>query len=86
MSEMGRVLCIRVVPENGDIIVLVGDLLIQHIQTIQQVEVGTLQFGRGESVELPYRYLVADPTTSEPLMAPGMRDIIYRDFDRTFDI
>lgn len=47
MSEMGRVLCIRVVPENGDIIVLVGDLLIQHIQTIQQVEVGTLQFGRG---------------------------------------
>ena len=28
----------------------------------------------------------ADPTTSEPLMAPGMRDIIYRDFDRTFDI
>ena len=50
------------------------------------VDSPTLQFGRGESVELPYRYLVADPTTSEPLMAPGMRDIIYRDFDRTFDI
>ena len=50
------------------------------------VDSPTLQFGRGESVELPYRYLVADPTTSEPLMAPGMRDIIYRDFERTFDI
>ncbi|WFD28231.1 hypothetical protein MNAN1_003237 [Malassezia nana] len=34
-------------------------------------------------VELPYRYLAQDATT--PLMAPGMRTIIYRDFDRTLE-
>lgn len=34
-------------------------------------------------VELPYRYLAKDATT--PLMAPGMRTIIYRDFDRAFE-
>ena len=44
-----------------------------------------LDFGRGESVELPYRYLAADESKREPLMPPGMRELIYRDFDRTFD-
>ena len=41
-----------------------------------------LHFGRGESVELPYRYLAS---AGGPLMAPGMRDIIYRDFNRSFE-
>ena len=42
-----------------------------------------LDFGRGESVELPYRYLAT--MEGKPLMAPGMRDIIYRDFNRSFE-
>lgn len=36
-------------------------------------------------VELPYRYLVASAGAKEPLMPPGMRDLIYKDFDRTFE-
>lgn len=59
------------------------------------VDSPTIDFGRGESVrasggtlltqvELPYRYLAADER-STPLMAPGMRDIIYSDFNRTFE-
>ncbi|WFC97086.1 hypothetical protein MBRA1_003751 [Malassezia brasiliensis] len=43
----------------------------------------TLDFGRGESVELPYRYL--DRGDHTPLMPPGMRDLIYRDFNRSFE-
>lgn len=43
----------------------------------------TLEFGRGESVELPYRYL--DRGGGAPLMPPGMRELIYRDFNRSFE-
>lgn len=39
----------------------------------------------GNQVELPYRYLAVPGSQTEPLMAPGMRDIIYGDFDRTFE-
>ncbi|WFC97442.1 hypothetical protein MYAM1_000155 [Malassezia yamatoensis] len=43
----------------------------------------TIHFGKGESVELPYRYL--DVGNGQPLMPPTMRDLIYKDFNRSFD-
>lgn len=49
-----------------------------------------LKFGAGESVTMPFRYMVADnnaPTTpqTKPLMPPGMRDHIREDLDRAFE-
>lgn len=60
-----------------------ADTKADGVDGLTWVDSPTLQFGRGESVELPYRYL--DAGNGEPLMAPGMRAIIYRDFDRTFE-
>lgn len=78
LSEMGRVLYIRVVPENGNIIVLVGDLLIQHVQTIQQVEVRTLQFGRGH---YPAQSQTLRASDCNWRILPKFADLICRDQD-----
>ncbi|CAD6898090.1 unnamed protein product [Tilletia controversa] len=51
-----------------------------------------LKFGAGESVEMPFRYM-AEPTQEgaagapslRPLMPPGMRDLIRKDLDRSFE-
>ncbi|KAN0064216.1 hypothetical protein ACQY0O_003383 [Thecaphora frezii] len=58
--------------------------------TLQWVEYPELKFGRGESVEMPFRYMV-DPTltaqsgSAEPLMPEGMRELIKKDLDRSFE-
>ncbi|PWN35504.1 uncharacterized protein FA14DRAFT_43002 [Meira miltonrushii] len=49
-----------------------------------------LKFGAGESVTMPFRYMVADnnaPITPQtrPLMPPGMREHIRQDLDRAFE-
>ncbi|WFD39893.1 uncharacterized protein MJAP1_002875 [Malassezia japonica] len=53
------------------------------VSSLTFIDSPTLDFGRGESVELPYRYL--DAGEKQPLMAPGMRAIIYNDFNRSFE-
>ncbi|WFD31917.1 hypothetical protein MSPP1_002959 [Malassezia sp. CBS 17886] len=49
------------------------------------VDSPTVHYGRGESVDLPYRYLARDDNKSEPVMAPGMKDMIHRDFNRSLE-
>lgn len=56
---------------------------------LEWVEFPELKFGRGESVSMPFRYM-KDETRSkegqpEPLMPPGMRELIHKDFDRGFE-
>ena len=47
-----------------------------------------IRFGGGESVEMPFRYMVEDqanPQDETPRMPPGMRDHIRTDLDRAFE-
>lgn len=50
------------------------------------VEFPDLDFGNGESVSMPFRYM-RDESSGErrPLMPPGMREHIKKDLDRTFE-
>lgn len=76
MSDMGRVLCIWVVAENGEIIVLVGDLLTQHIQTMQQVE----HLGLGEVGIRPKSKLIRHSHCNRRIL-PKFADLVRRDQD-----
>ncbi|PWO00624.1 hypothetical protein FA09DRAFT_328034 [Tilletiopsis washingtonensis] len=58
------------------------------------VDAPELHFGRGESVSMPFRYLLdpapAPPRAKDagqrrPLMPPGMRELIRSDLDRAFE-
>ncbi|KAJ9477259.1 Protein arginine N-methyltransferase SFM1 [Pseudozyma hubeiensis] len=45
-----------------------------------------LKFGRGESVEMPFRYLIDERRgEGEPLMPEGMRELIRDDLGRSFE-
>ncbi|PWY98420.1 hypothetical protein BCV70DRAFT_212786 [Testicularia cyperi] len=50
-----------------------------------------LNFGKGESVEMPFRYLVDEARTAaaggakQPLMPTGMRELIQKDLGRSFE-
>ncbi|CAO1625809.1 unnamed protein product [Parajaminaea phylloscopi] len=55
---------------------------------LEWVEYPELQFGRGESVSMPFRYMRAPDASSktpQPLMPPGMREHIKKDLDRGFE-
>lgn len=55
---------------------------------LEWVEYPDLDFGHGESVSMPFRYMRDDKVTSStprPLMPPGMREHIKKDLDRTFE-
>ncbi|SJX66664.1 uncharacterized protein SRS1_16883 [Sporisorium reilianum f. sp. reilianum] len=59
--------------------------------TLEWVNHPELSFGRGESVEMPFRYMVdaqrgasADGAL-QPLMPDGMRELIRTDLDRCFE-
>ncbi|SNX88128.1 uncharacterized protein MEPE_06839 [Melanopsichium pennsylvanicum] len=59
--------------------------------TLEWVDYPELHFGRGESVEMPFRYMV-DKTRStlskgskQPLMPEGMRELIKSDLGRSFE-
>lgn len=55
---------------------------------LEWVEYPDLDFGNGESVSMPFRYMRdenARGTDPSPLMPPGMRDHIKKDLDRTFE-
>ncbi|PWN92426.1 DUF431-domain-containing protein [Acaromyces ingoldii] len=59
--------------------------------TMQWVDQPELKFGGGESVEMPFRYMVDEERTKayrgkpEPLMPEGMRQHIRNDLDRAFE-
>ncbi|CAO1629174.1 unnamed protein product [Sympodiomycopsis kandeliae] len=55
---------------------------------LEWVEYPDLDFGNGESVSMPFRYM-RDPSSEgkapRPLMPQGMREHIKKDLDRTFE-
>ncbi|KAE8234154.1 hypothetical protein CF326_g802 [Tilletia indica] len=61
-------------------------------QTLTWVNQPELKFGPGESVEMPFRYMAESPQagaagglSARPLMPPGMRELIRKDLDRSFE-
>ncbi|SPO32005.1 uncharacterized protein UTRI_06730_B [Ustilago trichophora] len=60
-------------------------------KVLEWVNYPELNFGKGESVEMPFRYMVDEqrPTLSsgakQPLMPDGMRELIKKDLGRSFE-
>ncbi|PWN54330.1 hypothetical protein IE53DRAFT_383109 [Violaceomyces palustris] len=57
---------------------------------LEWVQYPELKFGKGESVEMPFRYMVdpnlsSSPSSPSPLMPPGMRELIKDDLNRSFE-
>ena len=56
---------------------------------LQWLDHPELKFGGGESVQMPFRYMVEDTSIDKkqwnPLMPPGMREHIRQDLDRAFE-
>ncbi|KIJ64717.1 hypothetical protein HYDPIDRAFT_175281 [Hydnomerulius pinastri MD-312] len=50
---------------------------------IPYVNFPTIKFNAKESVEMPFRY-IADPE-GEPLLPPGMRELLHEDLNKSFD-
>jgi len=51
---------------------------------IPYVEFPTIKFNAKESVEMPFKY-IADKPGGEPLLPPGMKQLLYEDLDKGFD-
>lgn len=49
---------------------------------IPYIDYPTISFNAKESVEMPFRY-IAD--AKDPLLPPGMRELLYKDLDKGFD-
>lgn len=57
---------------------------------LEWVDYPELNFGRGESVEMPFRYMVDEARErrgekGQPLMPEGMRELIRKDLGRSFE-
>ncbi|TFK52826.1 DUF431-domain-containing protein [Heliocybe sulcata] len=52
------------------------------LSKIPYIDFPTIQFSAKESVEMPFRYISQD---GSPLLPPGMKDLLKRDLDRSFD-
>lgn len=60
----------------------------QSDKVLEWVNYPELKFGRGESVEMPFRYMVDESRQGkekEPLMPEGMRELIRNDLGRSFE-
>ncbi|CAH7682306.1 SAM-dependent RNA methyltransferase [Phakopsora pachyrhizi] len=69
-----------------DTAVLVTKLVVERsirFEDLRWLDRPELVFGKKESVEMPFRYL-ADPL-NQPVMPTGMRDLIRKDLDRSFE-
>lgn len=55
------------------------------LDQIKYVDFPTITFNKQESVEMPFRYLVVDGTDDEPLLPPGMRELLHTDLNKSFD-
>jgi len=54
----------------------------EQLDKLPYVDFPTIRFNAKESVEMPFRYIVQD---GQPLMPPGMRELLYEDLDKGFD-
>ncbi|GLB39584.1 putative predicted SAM-dependent RNA methyltransferase [Lyophyllum shimeji] len=53
------------------------------LSEIPYVDFPTIRFNSRESVEMPFRY-IADKG-GEPLLPPGMRELLHEDFNKVFN-
>ncbi|KAG9310153.1 hypothetical protein JVU11DRAFT_9773 [Chiua virens] len=54
------------------------------LDKIPYVEFPTIKFNAKESVEMPFKY-IADRPGGEPLLPPGMKQLLYEDLNKGFD-
>ncbi|KAF9262765.1 DUF431-domain-containing protein [Marasmius fiardii PR-910] len=54
------------------------------LDKIEYVDFPTITFNPKESVEMPFRYMIQGPAR-EPLLPPGMRQLLYEDLNKSFD-
>lgn len=54
-----------------------------ELDQIEYVDFPQIKFNEHESVEMPFRYVKG--ADGEPVMPLGMKDLIYADFDKSFD-
>ncbi|KAG2128279.1 SAM-dependent RNA methyltransferase [Suillus clintonianus] len=53
-----------------------------QLNAIPYVDFPTIVFNAKESVEMPFRYIV---NGKEPILPPGMRELLHEDLDKSFD-
>ncbi|KAI0265343.1 SAM-dependent RNA methyltransferase [Gloeopeniophorella convolvens] len=56
------------------------------LDTIPYVDHPTIRFNARESVEMPFRYMIAPGTVDEPLLPPGMKEHLHADLDQAFEL
>ncbi|RXW15306.1 hypothetical protein EST38_g10548 [Candolleomyces aberdarensis] len=54
----------------------------KRLDEIPYVEFPTIHFNSKESVEMPFRYIA---NGSEPLLPPGMKELLHEDLNKSFD-
>ncbi|EJU01440.1 DUF431-domain-containing protein [Dacryopinax primogenitus] len=54
----------------------------QPLDQIPYDDFPTIRFNKQESVEMPFRYVAKD---GQPVMPPGMKELLYEDLDKGFD-
>ncbi|KAF8452742.1 SAM-dependent RNA methyltransferase [Boletus edulis BED1] len=54
------------------------------LEEIPYVTFPTIKFNARESVEMPFKY-IADRPGGEPLLPPGMKELLYEDLNKGFD-
>ncbi|KAH0831347.1 hypothetical protein J3R83DRAFT_14008 [Lanmaoa asiatica] len=55
------------------------------LDKIPYVEFPTIKFNAKESVEMPFKY-IADRPGGEPLLPSGMKELLYEDLNKGFDL
>ncbi|KAI0301419.1 DUF431-domain-containing protein [Russula brevipes] len=55
------------------------------LEDIPYVDYPTIRFNARESVEMPFRYMIASGTKDEPLLPPGMKEHLHADLDQSFE-
>lgn len=53
-----------------------------QLNAIPYVDFPTITFNAKESVEMPFRYIV---NGKEPILPPGMRELLHEDLNKSFD-
>lgn len=57
----------------------------KELDKIHYIDHPTIQFNKQESVEMPFRYVV-DEATQAPTMPSGMKELLYEDMNKGFDL
>ncbi|ESK91710.1 duf431 domain-containing protein [Moniliophthora roreri MCA 2997] len=52
------------------------------LNKIGYIDYPTIKFNSKESVEMPFRYMTKD---SEPLLPPGMKELLHEDLNKSFE-